>query len=65
MATKYVSDEYLSFHKMAKVGGIGFSELQRMEAEFLGRLNYNLFVSEIEYQKYEENIFKLFCMQND
>lgn len=52
VSSKYWDDEIYNLHVYAKIGGLKSEELKKLEAEFLCRLGFDLFVSEKEFMTY-------------
>lgn len=55
-AVKYTSDICNNNFFFAKVGGITPHEMCSVEAAFLELLNYNLYISDLDYEKYSSFI---------
>lgn len=53
---KYTLDYYVSNQFFAKVGGISNTELAMIEASFLEIIDYKLYISQEEYEKYQHFI---------
>ena len=51
---KFNSDEYYSLDIYAKLGGISQKEMVTLEYEFISLLNFNLFVDQELFDKYEK-----------
>lgn len=52
VAIKYNEDDYFSNEFYAKVGGIKMIEMNKLEYEFLLLIEFNLFVNEDVFNKY-------------
>ncbi|GJP37580.1 hypothetical protein CLOM_g1440 [Closterium sp. NIES-68] len=52
VAAKFLDDAYYNNAYYAKVGGISIEEMNRLELEFLFRLNFRLNVTESEFSSY-------------
>ncbi|CAI5478810.1 unnamed protein product [Closterium sp. Yama58-4] len=52
VAVKFMDDAYYNNAYYAKVGGISIEEMNRLELEFLFRLNFQLNVTETEFSSY-------------
>ena len=57
MAAKTFDDQFYTNAHYAKVGGIPVEELNCLELEFLFNINFSLYVSCEDYQRYHEEIF--------
>ena len=55
-AIKFNSDEYYSMEIYAKLGGISQKEIVSLEYEFIALLDFNLFVEEKLFYKYNNNL---------
>jgi hypothetical protein len=55
-AIKFNSDEYYSLEVYAKLGGISQKEIVSLEYEFIALLDFNLFVEEKLFYKYNNNL---------
>jgi len=55
-AIKFNSDEYYSLEIYAKLGGISQKEIVSLEYEFIALLDFNLFVEEKLFYKYNNNL---------
>ena len=55
-AIKFNSDEYYSLEFYAKLGGISQKEIVSLEYEFIALLDFNLFVEEKLFYKYNNNL---------
>ena len=64
VAIKYNEDAYYSNLYYAKIGGLKLEKLNKLEAEFLSGISFQLFVNENDYEQYES---KLICVmiEND
>ena len=56
IAIKYNEDEYYSQKFYAKIGGVTLAEICNLEYNFLSLINYNLFVNENLFGKYNDFI---------
>ena len=56
IAIKYNEDEYYSQKFYAKIGGVTLAEICNLEYSFLSLINYNLFVNENLFGKYNDFI---------
>lgn len=56
LAAKFFDDAYYNNAYYAKVGGVLISEMNRLEVEFLFRINFSLHVSPDLYNKYHEEL---------
>ncbi|ORZ41204.1 cyclin-domain-containing protein [Catenaria anguillulae PL171] len=56
IATKVHSDAFYTNKHLAKVGGIGLAELNRLELEFLFLSGFNVNVSGAEYARYTDRL---------
>ena len=54
VAIKYNEDEYYSSKFYAKIGGVTLAEIINLEYTFLSLINFNLFVSEELFHKYND-----------
>ena len=52
VSIKYNEDDYFSNEFYAKVGGIRMTEMNKLEYEFLSLIEFNLFVNEEVFNKY-------------
>lgn len=52
VSIKYNEDDYFSNEFYAKVGGIRMAEMNKLEYEFLSLIEFNLFVNEEVFNKY-------------
>lgn len=52
LASKFLEDKSPSNHFFSRVGGIDVWELNFIEAEFLDRIGYDLFIEESFFQEY-------------
>eukprot|EP01135_Chromosphaera_perkinsii_P002961 Nk52_evm72s230 gene=Nk52_evmTU72s230 len=52
-AAKYFDDNYYKNQFYARVGGVPNNELNTLELEFLFMLDFNLHITELEYEKYK------------
>mmetsp|Transcript_453 Transcript_453/g.478 ORF Transcript_453/g.478 Transcript_453/m.478 type:complete len:169 (+) Transcript_453:3-509(+) len=60
IAAKFSEDIYYKNSYYAKVGGISNCELNLLELQFLLLLDFNLFVAEEDYQKYQKTLLEHF-----
>lgn len=61
IANKFLEDEYMNNNYWANCGGITLNNLNKLEIEFLKKINYLLYVKDEELiKKYEE----IFCDQS-
>jgi len=58
LADKFHNDKCHGNRFYAKVGGIGFEEMNKLEAEFLKLLNWKVFVGVDEYDRYLQAILQ-------
>ncbi|GIX64554.1 cyclin2 related protein [Babesia caballi] len=58
LAAKFSDDVYYSNKFYAQVGGVSVSEINLLEAQFLRMLNFQLYVSTIEYESYRMGVEK-------
>lgn len=58
IAVKFNEDDYYSNTYYAKVGGIPLQELNKLEYEMLYALEFNTFVDEMTYSKYESQLIQ-------
>ena len=56
VAIKYNEDEYYSSKFYAKIGGVTLAEICNLEYNFLSLINYNLFVNDNLFSKYNDFI---------
>eukprot|EP01069_Polyplicarium_translucidae_P005315 Polyplicarium_translucidae@DN2761_c0_g1_i4.p1 len=56
LATKFFDDVYYSNAFYARVGGVKTREINLLESHFLSLINYQLFVSPREYDKYRKDV---------
>ena len=56
LAIKYNEDDYYSNKYYAKVGGIGLNELNELEYNLLILLEFNTFIDDETYEKYENQL---------
>eukprot|EP00914_Ancora_sagittata_P007210 GHVO01014268.1.p1 GENE.GHVO01014268.1~~GHVO01014268.1.p1 ORF type:complete len:500 (-),score=40.78 GHVO01014268.1:198-1697(-) len=56
LATKFFDDVYYSNAFYARVGGVKTREINSLESHFLSLINYQLFVSPQEYDKYRRDV---------
>ena len=59
IAIKYNEEKNFSFKYFASLGGITASELKILEKKFLYLINYNLYVDQRSFEKYNEDINSL------
>ncbi|MCQ2819238.1 MAG: hypothetical protein MJ252_18400 [archaeon] len=55
-AIKYHEDRFYKNDYYAKIGGITLAELNNLEAEFLGLIEFNLFVDSKIFEKYQRSL---------
>ena len=63
VSIKYNEDDYFSNEFYAKVGGIRMAEMNKLEYEFLSLVEFNLFVNEDVFNKY--NTYLISAHDND
>ena len=56
MAIKYNEDQYYSMEFYSKLGGVTVEKLKIMESTFLLLIQYNLFIKDIVYEQYYNNL---------
>ena len=56
LAVKFLEEKYYTFAHYSKVGGVSARELNTLEAKFLKLIDFELFVSERDYQEYAEKL---------
>lgn len=56
IAIKYNEDDYFDNNFYAKVGGVSRKEIDKLEYEFLSLIDFNLYVSEEVFDKYNNYI---------
>jgi hypothetical protein len=56
IAFKFFCDDLRATKAIAKYGGVSVIELVRLERIFLDTINFNLFISELEYGFYTDEI---------
>ena len=56
LAIKYNEDDYYSNKYYAKVGGIALKELNELEYNLLILLEFNAFIDDDTYEKYENQL---------
>ena len=56
LAIKYNEDEYYSPKLYAKIGGVTLNEIINLEYNFLSLINFNLFIKEDLFNKYNDYI---------
>mmetsp|Transcript_29711 Transcript_29711/g.52972 ORF Transcript_29711/g.52972 Transcript_29711/m.52972 type:complete len:151 (+) Transcript_29711:148-600(+) len=59
VAAKFFEDKFYTNSYYARVGGISTLELNRLERQFLGSLDFALYVSEEEYTSYFERLMMM------
>ena len=59
IAIKYNEDNYYSMIIYSKIGGVTIAELNNLEFEFLKLIKFNLFIPEILYNKYYNDLMSL------
>lgn len=60
LATKFFDDRYYNNEYYARVGGIGASEMNLLERDFLQLLNFRLHVQPILFFRYRERLLESF-----
>jgi hypothetical protein len=58
IAIKYSEDTFYSNEYYAKVGGIQTNELNKMELEFLEKLDFKVYVSDKEFGKMMSEVYE-------
>lgn len=58
LAAKFSDDVYYSNKFYAQVGGVNVAEINMLEVQFLSMLNFQLYVSAIEYESYRMGVEK-------
>ena len=58
LAAKTFDDNFYTNTHYAKVGGIPVEELNCLELDFLFNINFSLYVSCEDYQRYHEEIYR-------
>ncbi|KAL7753715.1 cyclin-like protein interacting with PHO85 [Sorochytrium milnesiophthora] len=56
VATKFFSDVFYTNSHYAKVGGLSITELNQLELEFLFMNEFNLMISQTEFQRYADQL---------
>jgi len=56
LAAKFFDDQYFNNAYYGKVGGVNCKEINSLEIEFLFMINFNLYVSEREYEMYNKKL---------
>lgn len=56
VAIKYNEDENLSFEVYSKIGGVNNAELVNLEYKFISYINYNLFITDEIFDKFNNYI---------
>ena len=59
IAIKYNEDNYYSMLIYSKIGGVTIAELNNLEIEFLKLIKFNLFIPEMLYNKYYNDLMSL------
>ena len=59
IAIKYNEDNYYSMQIYSKIGGVTIAELNNLEFEFLKLIKFNLFIPEMLYNKYYNDLMSL------
>jgi len=59
IATKFLEDAFYSNSYYSKCGGVTLKEMNKLERYFLRKVNFNLFVSALEYRTYETALLRL------
>lgn len=57
LAIKYFDDSFYTDNQYARIGGIEVEELCFLEIEFLKSINFSLYVSCEDYQKYHNELY--------
>jgi hypothetical protein len=65
VAIKYNEDIYYSNLYYAKIGGLKLKKLNKLEAEFLSGISFQLFVDENVYEQYESKLIYAMMDNND
>ena len=60
VAAKFFEDKYYKNSYYAKVGGIATTELNILELQFLTFIDFQLFVSEEEFENYQHTLLNFF-----
>jgi len=56
LAAKFFDDQYFNNAYYGKVGGVNCKEINSLEIEFLFMINFNLYVSEKDYEMYNRKL---------
>merc|ERR1719295_121694 len=56
LAAKFFDDQYFNNAYFGKVGGVNCKEINSLEIEFLFMINFNLYVSEKDYEMYNRKL---------
>ena len=59
LAIKYNEESYYSMSYYSKIGGVSLSELKNLESEFLGLIEYKLYIEKKLYDKYYNDLMSL------
>lgn len=65
IAIKYNEDDYFANEFYAKVGGVSKSEMDRLEYSFLNLSQFNLFVNEEVFDKYNSYLISCHDEEDD
>ena len=63
-AEKFLSDEYLTNHDYALVGGIPVEELNRIERELLNMIDFDLTIEGENIENYKRKLLSFSCSNN-
>jgi len=58
ISLKYNMDDYYDNNYYAKIGNTTLTELNKMEKDFLERIEYKLFIDENEFKRYKNSVGK-------
>jgi len=56
LAAKFFDDQYFNNAYYGKVGGVNGKEINSLEIEFLFMINFNLYVTDKEYEMYNRKL---------
>ena len=56
LAIKYNEDEFYSLKYYAKIGGVSLSEITNLEYNFLSLIDFNLYIKQDLFDKYNDYI---------
>jgi len=59
LSIKYNEDLIYRMEFYAKIAGVSLKELQKLESEFLEKINFELFISEEDFEKYKKYLMKM------